>query len=71
VDAAAAADMHVSASTSAKKIIICYRSFFNKDNTVSQYMIRETWEIDYSHNPEKQTIKKTEKVRKIFTPVFR
>jgi len=51
-----------------KTIIICYRPIFNKDNTVSQDMIRETVEIDHSQNPPKRTIKKTEKVRE-FTPV--
>ena len=71
MDTLIAALRNLSLEDNPKTIIICYRSIFNKDNTVSQYMIRETLEIDHSHNPPKQTIKKTEKVRKIFTPVFK
>ena len=43
---------NISLQDNPKTIIICYRPIFNKDNTVSQYMIRETVEIDpvsYTH----------------------
>ena len=52
-----------------KTIIICYRPIFNKDKTVSKYMLRETVETDDNYIPPKQTLGSSQIVSD-FAPVF-
>jgi len=69
MDTLIAALRNLSLEDNPKTIIICYRPIFNKDKTVSKYMLRETVEIDDNYIPPKQTLRSSQIVSD-FAPVF-
>jgi len=51
------------------EIVALYKPLFNKDKTVSQLMLQEVIEINYSFNSPKQTLRSSRIVND-FRPVF-